>query len=141
MYYIALLEMMLWSLMWQAFTDPLNKLKVDECRAHDPFILHVTDNFGHKKIIADFGLPKLATALAAMVTTPPPSRLPIADAKLHWRNFWSGNISLLDLMETLNTKSLAMVLPERNQGASLRLLSYWLQRNLLEMGFHGYFTN
>ena len=67
--------------------------------AHDPFILQVIENMGNKKIMADFGLPKPGTPLAAMVTTPPPSRLAIADAKVHWLNFWSGKISFMDLME------------------------------------------
>ena len=103
-------------LIWQVLTDPLNQLWNDDCRAHDPFILQVIDRMGHKKIIADFGLPKPGTPLASLITTPPSSRLAIADAKTHWLNFWSAKISLMDLMEQLNTKSLAMVLPERNMG-------------------------
>jgi hypothetical protein len=69
--------------------------------------------------------------LASRITAPTPSRLAIADAKNHWLNFRSAKISLMDLMEQLNTKSLA----------NLRVMAYWLQRNLLEMGSQGYFNH
>ena len=129
-----------YSLIWQVFTDNLSNLWIDECRAHDPFVLQVIDSLGYKKIIADFGVAKPGTSLAAMVTTPPPSRLPITDAKDYWKSFWSAKISLIELMETLNTRSLALSLPERHQGANIKLLSFWLQRNLLELGSQGYFS-
>ena len=97
----------MYSLIWQVFTDNLSSLWINECRAHDPFVLQVIDSLGYKKIIADFGVPKPGTSLAAMVTTSPLLRLPITEAKDHRKNFWSGKVSLVELMETLNTRSLA----------------------------------
>jgi hypothetical protein len=113
---------------------------VDECRAHDPFILQVIDKLGYKKIIADFGQPKAGSGLAAVTSPPPPSRVNISEAKVYWLDFWTAKVSLMELFDQLNTRSIAMVLPERHQG-NLKLLGFWLQRNVVEMVTQTYFNN
>jgi hypothetical protein len=46
----------------------------------------------------------------------------------------------MELFSQLNTRSIAIVLPERNQG-NLKLMGCWLQRCVVEMVTHSYFNN
>jgi hypothetical protein len=120
--------------------DNLVTLRLDESRAHDPFILQLIDRLGYKKIIMDFGMPRAGTSLASITAAPPPSRLSITDAKEAWMHFWSARWNLMELFEHLNSRSVAMVLPERSQ-ANLKLLGFWLQRCVIEMATNSYFNN
>ena len=49
-------------------------------------------------------------------------------------------ITLAEMFNTLNTKSIVMVLPTMHQ-APLTLISLWLQRCFVEMVTHSYFND
>ena len=119
----------------QVFVDGLAKVSVDDSRAHDPFILQVIDKMGYKKILADFGQANAGTALASVTSPPPPSRLPISEAKVFWLQVWSAKINLMELLAQLNARSIASVLTERSQG-NLKLVGCELQRCVVETVTH-----
>ena len=112
-----------------------NRLKPDPFRAHDPEFLHFLKLMGYKCLITDFGPPGVGTSLRSSTLGPPGERLMFEDARDIFQQFWSGRMSLLQLLgQKGNTVMLA---PEKMDLTPL--LVYKLQRDLMEL-FQGILT-
>jgi len=106
-----------------------SRLKPDPFRAHDPEFLHFLKLMGYKCLITDFGPPGVGTSLRSSTLGPPGERLMFEDARDIYQQFWSGRMSLLQLLaQKGNTVLLA---PEKMDLTPL--LVYKLQRDLLEL--------
>ena len=106
-----------------------SRLKPDPFRAHDPDFLHFLKLMGYKCLITDFGPPGVGTSLRSSTLGPPGERLMFEDARDIYQQFWSGRMSLQQLLaQKGNTVLLA---PEKMDLTPL--LVYKLQRDLLEL--------
>ena len=91
--------------------EELSRVTIDDHWEHDPFTLRGVDHLGHDNITMGFGVPKVGSTLVSSTSPPPPSRLNIVGAMHFWMQFWTGKLSLGELFDAMNTRSIAMVLP------------------------------
>ena len=118
----------------QAIVDHLTDFQADSHRCHDPMALHWLVTLGFEKLLACFSNSAPSSPLTTATVVPPKERVDLGVAKLHWESYMSGKVTLKEIMETLGTRKVSFVAPERMETVTTIMAK--LQRELMEMHQH-----
>ena len=114
------------------FQEPLHtRMKPDEWRCHDPYVLQWIANQEYEAIITDFSMAKDGSPLSYAPGIPPHAKVDLEEAKRIWPKFWEGECSIQDLQAHFKCQNICMVAPERSK--EHLLVCHQLMRDLLEL--------
>ena len=97
---------------------------------HDPLVIHWLVGMGMQCLITDFSAPVPGSLLASSTIGPPKELLDLQEGKAPWLDFWSGSMSIGELMQQKGS-SIAMTPPDRSQHSVSMVAK--LQRDLMEL--------